>query len=121
VSLAELIPFRGRKVDPFTASLNDAADLAELDADFEAQCRQSLQEAVPTPLERLRAGTAQVLEALREQDNVHAGRLADLSQQLAREGEAKAANLSEIALIERALAELQDTPAPAQPKRKGRG
>jgi len=65
-----------------------------------------------------------VLAMLRDQDRAHDDRIADLSGQLADEGKAKAANLGEIARIERALEQLRDEPVPVPStpaKRKGRG
>jgi hypothetical protein len=121
VSLAEIIRFPRRKPDPLGADLEAATELAcpvELDPDFEQQCHQFLQEPVPTPLESLRAGMVKVLAMLRDQDKAHDDRIADLSGQLADEGKAKAANLGEIARIERALEQLSDEPVPAPAKSK---
>lgn len=118
MSLAEIIRLPRRKPDPMTADLEAATELVDLDQDFEQQCHQSLQEPVPTPLESLRAGMVKVLAMLRDQDKAHDDRIADLSSQLADEGKAKAANLGEIARIERALEQLSDEPVPAPAKSK---
>jgi hypothetical protein len=119
-----ILPFR-RQPDPLGADLEAAISLVgtvELDPDFEQQCHQSLQEPVPTPSESLRTGMVKVLTMLRDQDKQHDDRIADLSGQLGDEGKAKAANLGEIARIERALEQLRDEPVSVTPaKRKGRG
>lgn len=124
MSFAKPFPFRGRKPDPLGADLDAATEQVgaiDLDPDFEQVCGQSLQEPIPTPLESLRTGMVKVLAMLRDQDKEHAAHMADLSRRLGKEGAAKAANLGEIARIERALEQLRDETVPAAPaKRKAR-
>jgi hypothetical protein len=86
----------------------------DLDPGFEEACRQSLQEPMQTPTERLREAQENILIVLRDKDEAHAKRIFELEQALAEERGHKAANLEEIANVERSHAALND-PHPVSP------
>jgi hypothetical protein len=92
----------------------------DLDPDFEEDCRQSLSEPMQTPTERLREAQENILIVLRDKDAAHDKRIDELRRLLAEEEADKAANLEEIANVERSYAALSDTP-PDPKSKKARG
>lgn len=91
----------------------------ELDPDFEEACARSLQEPMQTPTERLREAQENILIVLRDKDEAHDRRIFELEQALPEERGHKAANLEEIANVERSHAALNDPqPVSSSSKRK---
>lgn len=88
----------------------------DLDEGFEEDCRQSLQEPMQTPTERLREAQENILTVLRDKDAAHDRRIQELRKALSDEEDAKLANLEEMANVERSYAALSVTPS--KPKSK---